>query len=165
MRRDYSKAVAGESTPAVGRPVEVLRLEPRLVYHSQLHNQIVLILNFVGSEAGHRVDRRDELAAKEMHDAMLTATSRSIPGTLRQELLIAGQHRLVTDEPEHLGGENAGPAPQELFPAAIASCISTTMLMYGRTKGWDLGRSSSTSPTTTGRRHAASRSRSTWGAT
>jgi putative redox protein len=70
---------------------------------------------------------------------MLTATSRSIPGTLRQELLIAGQHRLVTDEPEHLGGENAGPAPHELFPAAIASCISTTMLMYSRTKGWDLG--------------------------
>ncbi len=70
---------------------------------------------------------------------MLTATSRSIPGTLRQDLLIAGQHRLVTDEPEHLGGENAGPSPHELFPAAIASCISTTMLMYARTKGWDLG--------------------------
>jgi putative redox protein len=68
----------------------------------------------------------------------LTATARSIPGTLRQEVVIDGQHRLITDEPEHLGGEGA-PAPHELFPAALASCISTTLVMYARTKGWELG--------------------------
>jgi hypothetical protein len=33
----------------------------------------------------------------------LTATARSIPGTLRQEVVVDGQHRLITDEPEHLG--------------------------------------------------------------
>lgn len=69
---------------------------------------------------------------------MLTATARSVPGTLRQEVLIDGHHLLVTDEPEHLGGEDSGPAPHELFPAAVASCISTTMQMYARTKGWEL---------------------------
>ena len=35
----------------------------------------------------------------------LIATSRSMPGTLRQDVLIDGRHRLTTDEPEHLGGE------------------------------------------------------------
>ncbi len=70
---------------------------------------------------------------------MLTATARSVPGTLRQEVLIDGHHLLVTDEPEHLGGDDAGPAPHELFPAALASCVSTTLLMYAQTKGWDLG--------------------------
>jgi putative redox protein len=70
----------------------------------------------------------------------LTATARSIPGTLRQEVVIDGTHRLITDEPEHLGGEGTGPAPHELLPAALASCISTTLVMYARTKGWDLGR-------------------------
>jgi hypothetical protein len=30
----------------------------------------------------------------------LTATARAIPGTLRQEIVIDGQHRLITDQPE-----------------------------------------------------------------
>ena len=37
----------------------------------------------------------------------LTATARSIPGTLPQEVVIDGRHRLITDEPERLGGEGA----------------------------------------------------------
>ena len=69
----------------------------------------------------------------------LTATARSIPGTLRQEVVIDGRHRLITDEPQRLGGDGSGPAPHELFPAAVAACVSTTLVMYGRTKGWDLG--------------------------
>jgi putative redox protein len=55
----------------------------------------------------------------------LTATASSIPGTLRQEVVIDGRHRLITDEPERLGGEGSGPAPHELFPAALAACVST----------------------------------------
>ena len=70
----------------------------------------------------------------------LTATARSIPGTLRQEVVIDHQHRLITDEPERLGGDGSGPAPHELLPAALAACISTTLVMYARTKLWDLGR-------------------------
>jgi putative redox protein len=69
----------------------------------------------------------------------LTATSRSIPGTLRQEILIDGKHRLITDEPEAVGGDGSAPAPHELLPAALASCVSTTLVMYARTKEWDLG--------------------------
>jgi putative redox protein len=68
----------------------------------------------------------------------LTATARSVPGTLRQEILVDGRHRLVTDEPVSLGGDGSGPAPHELFPAALAACISTTRVMYARTKEWDL---------------------------
>jgi putative redox protein len=69
----------------------------------------------------------------------LTATARSIPNTLRQEVLIDGKHRLVTDEPERLGGDGSGPAPHELLPAALASCVATTLVMYARTKRWELG--------------------------
>jgi putative redox protein len=68
----------------------------------------------------------------------LTATARSIPGTLRQEVVIDGRHRLVTDEPEHVGGEGSAPAPHELLPAALAACVATTLVMYARTKGWEL---------------------------
>ena len=69
----------------------------------------------------------------------LTATSRSVPGTLRQEIVIDGKHRLVTDEPTEVGGEGSAPAPHELLPAALASCVSTTLVMYARRKGWELG--------------------------
>lgn len=69
----------------------------------------------------------------------LTATARSIPGTLRQEVVIDGKHRLITDEPERLGGDGSAPAPHELLPAALASCVATTLVMYGRTKQWSLG--------------------------
>jgi len=74
-----------------------------------------------------------------MQTMSLTASARSIPGTLRQEVLIDGRHHLITDEPQRLGGDRSGPAPHELFPAALAACVSTTLVMYARTKGWELG--------------------------
>ena len=69
----------------------------------------------------------------------LFVTARSIPGTLRQEVVIDGQHRLITDQPEQLGGDGSGPSPHELFPAALAACVTVTLVQYARTKGWDLG--------------------------
>lgn len=53
--------------------------------------------------------------------------------------MIDGRHRLSTDEPERLGGEGSAPAPHELLPAAVAACVATSIEMYARTKGWDLG--------------------------
>jgi putative redox protein len=65
----------------------------------------------------------------------LRASARSVGGTLRHEVSIdGGRHILVTDEPEHLGGGDAGPPPHELFPAALASCISTTILACARSR-------------------------------
>lgn len=69
----------------------------------------------------------------------LTASARSVPGRSRQNVLIDGRHHLVTDEPVHLGGDDLGPAPHELLPAALAACISLTLVTYARTKEWDLG--------------------------
>lgn len=69
----------------------------------------------------------------------LSATARSIPGTLSQEVVIGGRHRLVTDQPERLGGGGIGPSPHELFPAALAACVTVTLVQYGRTKRWKFG--------------------------
>ena len=70
----------------------------------------------------------------------LIATARSTPGSLRQEIVVDGRFRLFTDEPERLGGDDSAPSPHELVPAALAACVSTTLLVYARTKGWELGR-------------------------
>jgi putative redox protein len=69
----------------------------------------------------------------------LTATARSIPGTLRQEVVIDGSHRLVTDKPVEVGGEGSGPSPHELLPAGLAACAASTIVMYARTRGWEIG--------------------------
>jgi putative redox protein len=97
---------------------------------------IALIEQAASERATH--PRANELRIKEVVMS-LSATARSVPGTLRQEVLIDGRHRLTTDEPEHLGGDDTGPAPHELFPAALAACVSTTLVMYARTKQWDVG--------------------------
>jgi putative redox protein len=69
----------------------------------------------------------------------MRATAKLIHGTLRNEVLIRDTFVLETDEPERVGGEDTAPAPHELLAAALASCVTTTVAMYARTKGWELG--------------------------
>ena len=52
--------------------------------------------------------------------------------------LMIGRHRLTADEPESSGGDDAGPNPQELLAAALASCTAITMEMYAKRKGWNV---------------------------
>jgi len=48
-------------------------------------------------------------------------------------------HDLTIDEPESSGGTDAGPSPQELLAASLASCTAVTMEMYAHRKGWNIG--------------------------
>jgi putative redox protein len=49
-----------------------------------------------------------------------------------------GRHRLTADEPESSGGDDAGPNPQELLAASLASCTAITIEMYAKRKGWNV---------------------------
>jgi putative redox protein len=69
----------------------------------------------------------------------LRVSAHSVPGTLRTDLLVDGRFQLETDEPVSVGGTGRSPSPHELLPAALAACASTTLQMYARTKGWELG--------------------------
>jgi putative redox protein len=48
------------------------------------------------------------------------------------------KHHLTADEPEEAGGDDAGPSPQELLAASLASCTAITMEMYAARKGWNV---------------------------
>lgn len=67
-----------------------------------------------------------------------TASARRIGNTLRHEVDINKRHTIITDEPANLGGTDTGPAPHELLPATLASCIATMISMYTQGKGWQL---------------------------
>ncbi len=59
-------------------------------------------------------------------------------GTFQHAVRI-GDHTLTVDEPTAFGGDDAGPSPQELLAASLASCTAITMGMYAQRKGWDIG--------------------------
>lgn len=69
----------------------------------------------------------------------MTASARRIGETLKHEVDVNGRHVILTDEPEHLGGTDEAPAPHELLPATLASCISTMIAMYAQNRDWDIG--------------------------
>ena len=54
-------------------------------------------------------------------------------GRYQQEVSV-GQHRLLADEPESVGGADAGPAPFDFLMAALGACTSMTLRMYAERK-------------------------------
>ena len=65
-------------------------------------------------------------------------TVQYLPDYTYSQLLTAGPHAFVADEPKADGGEGLGPSPYELLLWALGSCTAMTLLMYARRKGWDL---------------------------
>jgi putative redox protein len=68
----------------------------------------------------------------------MRAIARREGGKLTHQVDIRS-HRVTADEPTDQGGEDAGPSPQELLAASLASCTAITMEMYANRKGWDAG--------------------------
>ena len=67
-----------------------------------------------------------------------TATAQPINGTLRHEIDVNGRHSITTDEPNGLGGTDTAPTPHELLAATLASCVSTMLALYARSRDIDL---------------------------
>jgi uncharacterized OsmC-like protein len=74
--------------------------------------------------------------AKPMSDEGTVVVRGSAAGFAQH--IMAGSHRMQSDEPVSAGGTNTGPSPYDLFLAALGACTSMTVGMYARRKGWPL---------------------------
>jgi putative redox protein len=68
----------------------------------------------------------------------MKATAKRNDGTFKHTVRVR-EHQLTVDEGLEAGGEDAGPDPQELLAASLASCTAITMEMYAERKGWEIG--------------------------
>ncbi len=58
-------------------------------------------------------------------------------GYLKQ-VITAGSHKMIADEPREAGGSDAGPDPYSFLLAALGACTSMTLQLYANRKGWPL---------------------------
>jgi putative redox protein len=59
---------------------------------------------------------------------------------LQNEVRYGENRTLMIDEPKEMGGDGAGPDPYTLLLSALGGCISMTVTLYARRKGWALER-------------------------
>jgi putative redox protein len=57
-----------------------------------------------------------------------------------QNFVVAGNHRLIADEPISVGGFDSGPNPYEFLAIALGACTSMTLRIYAEHKKLALGR-------------------------
>ena len=75
--------------------------------------------------------------AEEVGEGGKWLEARVGPESFRADI-VARQHRLTVDEPESVGGKDAGPTPYEYLLVAIASCTAMTLRLYANRKKWPL---------------------------
>ncbi|RTL54019.1 MAG: OsmC family protein [Bradyrhizobiaceae bacterium] len=57
-----------------------------------------------------------------------------------QQMISAGRHRLIADEPLEAGGDDTGPGPYDFLLAGLGACTSMTMRLYADRKSIPLTR-------------------------
>lgn len=93
-------------------------------------------------DAGHRVRARftPETASALKSDERGGVTVVESGNGPYAQFVRAGRHGLTADEPEALGGHDAGPSPYEYLLAGLGACTAMTLRMYAARHGWPLER-------------------------
>jgi putative redox protein len=87
--------------------------------------------------ASRYITQDEEEARADRHDGVMVAET----GAGRfQNVITAGRHRLLADEPVSVGGLDSGPGPYDYLAAALGACTSMTLRIYAEHKQLALGR-------------------------
>lgn len=55
-------------------------------------------------------------------------------GRYQQEIVVRDRHHLIADEPQSVGGDDAGPAPYDFLMSGLGACTAMTVRMYAERK-------------------------------
>ncbi|PSQ74047.1 MAG: osmotically inducible protein C [Bacteroidetes bacterium QH_9_64_21] len=86
----------------------------------------------LGAWAGTYVDHTE--SDPDPEDGQVTTQT----GEAYRTAIQAGRHDLTGDEPEEVGGDDAGPTPYDFLLSALGSCTGMTLRMYADRKEWPL---------------------------
>jgi putative redox protein len=87
--------------------------------------------------ASRYVSADEDSAGEDRHEGVVVAETGE--GKF-QNLITAGRHRLLADEPTTAGGMDSGPSPYDYLAAALGACTSMTLRIYAEHKKLALGR-------------------------
>jgi len=87
--------------------------------------------------AGRWVGRKmEELPGGKSKEGTVVVTES--PGFKFRQVMAAGPHSLIADEPKRVGGADSGPTPYDFLLAGLGACTSMTIRMYAERKGISL---------------------------
>jgi putative redox protein len=87
--------------------------------------------------ASRYVTQDEEEPREDRHDGVMVAETGA--GKF-QNVITAGRHRLIADDPASVGGLDCGPSPYDYLAAALGACTSMTLRLYADHKKLPLGR-------------------------
>ena len=85
---------------------------------------------WAGRWAGRKTE---ELPDGKIQEGSVTVAESA--GFKFRQVMAAGPHPLVADEPESVGGDASGPTPYDFLLAGLGACTSMTIRMYADHKG------------------------------
>jgi uncharacterized OsmC-like protein len=82
-------------------------------------------------------EQHEETTSEDRHDGVVAMETGA--GKF-QNVVLAGRHHLLADEPVSVGGLDSGPSPYDYLAAALATCTSMTLRLYADHRQMPLGR-------------------------
>lgn len=80
--------------------------------------------------------KMEELPSGKVQESIVVVTES--PGFKFRQVMAAGPHSLIADEPKSVGGADSGPTPYGFLLASLGACTSMTIRMYAERKGISL---------------------------
>ncbi|MET0677595.1 MAG: bifunctional alpha/beta hydrolase/OsmC family protein [Bradyrhizobium sp.] len=97
----------------------------------------IYVADVIAAWAGRYID---PAPASTASDAPRHVVVRETRNGKFQQIVSAGPHEMIADEPVAVGGDDSGPGPYEFVLAGLGACTSMTMRMYADRKSLPLDR-------------------------